>query len=63
MTEIRWGWLGGAFAALVALTALSWQMAARGTGLGDDLRQTATIRNESATGGRVLVGGGLHGGK
>lgn len=46
-----------------ALTGGAWAMARSGVGLSDDLRQNASVRAGSATGGRVLVGGGIHSGK
>lgn len=45
------------------LTGTAWMMASQGAGLSDDLRQNASLRAGSATGGRVLVGGGIHSGK
>ncbi|MEL6346086.1 MAG: hypothetical protein AAFV53_23455 [Myxococcota bacterium] len=51
------------FFGLTGATAGSWMMAARGVGLSDDLRQQASVRAGSVGGGRVIVGGGLHGGK
>lgn len=55
--------LAGLLVALLGATGLAWSMATRGTGLSDDLRQQASVRNGSAGNGRVYVGGGLHGGK
>jgi len=49
--------------ALSAATFCSWQMATAGVGLSDDLQQTASVRAGSASGSRVLVGGGIHSGK
>jgi hypothetical protein len=48
---------------LSGATWLSWQMAVAGVGLSDDLQQTASVRVGSAGGSRVVVGGGIHGGK
>lgn len=59
---MRMMWLALLFVGLSGATGTSWMMASRGWGLSDDLRQAASIRAGSA-GGRVLVGGGLHGGK
>ena len=44
-------------------TFISWQLAAAGVGLSDDLSQSASVRTGSAGGSRVLVGGGIHSGK
>jgi len=55
--------LGILFFVLLGSTGLAWSMASSGTGLSEDMRQNASLRAGSATGGRMLVGGGIHGGK